>query len=161
MKNHVSTAAGAAVAACVLMALLGAGVAAAGPGASDVVGMTYASAKAAFSEAGVTPVVATVFGDRLPQDQCYVVSVSQATFLNQNPPVASGGTQVQVNLSCYPKDATARNPGFSTGNGAPDAEAIRNRSKQEELAWKKTALGQKWCAQAQEKHPEWGVIEGC
>jgi beta-lactam-binding protein with PASTA domain len=58
-------AAGAVAVACVSVALLGSGVSAAAP---DVVGMKYYDAKAKLNEANLTPVVATVVGDRLPQN---------------------------------------------------------------------------------------------
>lgn len=148
-----------AVAVCALAALSTAGVAVAEPGVEDAVGRRYADAKAAFSEANLTPVVATVFGDKLPQDQCWVVSASQVSLLDGNG-LPQGG-RVQVNLNCYAKPATALNPGFSAADNSHDAVAVRDTSAKEELQWKQTDQGQRWCAVALEKHPEWAPIEGC
>ncbi len=156
MKNLIAIAAGAAAsAACASMSLVSSGVAAADP---DVVGQTYSDAKAALSEANMTPVVATVLGGNMPHDQCYVVSTAKPTFLDQGG--NSKGNLIQVNLNCHPP-ATTTKPGFSAGNHAAAAHAVRDTKKQQELAWKKTADGQKWCAEAQIEHPEWGPIEGC
>lgn len=156
MKKLIAIAAAAAAAtACASMSLLSTGIAAADP---DVVGQTYSDAKAALSDADMTPVVATVLGGKLPQDQCYVVSTSKPTFLDQGG--SSKGDLIQVNLNCYPP-ATTTKPGFSAGNNGPAAQAVRDTKKQQELEWKKTADGQKWCEEAQIEHPEWGPIEGC
>ena len=155
MKKLIALAAGAAAAACASMCLLSTGVAAADP---DVVGQTYSDAKAALREANMTPVVATVLGGNLPQNQCYVVSTSKPTFLDQGG--YSKGNLIQVNLNCH-SPATAEKPGFSAGDHGPAAQAVRDTYKQQGLEWKKTADGQKWCAEARIEHPEWGPIEGC
>lgn len=148
-----------AAAVCAVAALSTAGVAVAEPGVDDAVGRRYAEAKAAFSQANLTPVVATVIGDKLPQDQCWVVSVSQVSLLDGNGFLR--GDRVQVNLNCYPKPATALNPGFSAADNSQDAVAVRDTSAKEELHWKQTDQGQRWCAMALDKHPEWAPIEGC
>lgn len=135
---------------------LGAGTATAVP---DVVGKRYSDAKASLSAANLTPVVATVVGDRVPRDQCFVVSTSQIAFLDQSG--ASKHNVVQVNLSCYTKPATASNPGLSAANNAADAEAVRRTSNEETEAWQRSADGQKWCAEAQDEHPDWGHIPWC
>jgi hypothetical protein len=158
MKILTASVASVAVAACASMSLLlWPGIAVADP---DVVGMTYSDAKAAFSQASLTPIVATTVGDRLPLNECYVVSTSRTTFFDQTTG-SSTQNRIMVNLNCYPKGATALNPGFSAGNNAPDAAAVRDTSEQDALEWKQTAQGQRWCARAQEQHPEWGNIEGC
>jgi hypothetical protein len=125
----------------------------------DVVGMTYSDAKGVFSQANLTPVVATKTGDRVSLNDCYVVGTSQAKF-NDDSGVQKDNV-IQVHLSCYPKAATALNPGYSAGNTAPDAEAVRATSERKSMEWKQTSDGQRWCARAHEQHPEWGVIEGC
>jgi hypothetical protein len=157
MQKLIALAAGAAAVACASMAMLSPGVAAAAP---DVVGMTYSDAKAAFSQANLTPTVATTVGDRLSLNDCYVVSTTQATFLDQTTG-SSNDNQIQVNLNCYPKAATGLNPGFSAGNYAPDAQAVRDTSERKATEWKQTTQGQRWCARAHEQHPEWGDIDGC
>jgi len=158
MHTVVSTIASAAAIGAAA-AVFGSGIAIADPDVTDAVGRRYSEAKAAFNEANMTPVVASTVGDKLPQDQCWVVSVSRATFLAQGG--ASRGDVVQVSLNCYPKPATGLNPGFSAGNNAPDAQAVRETSEQEALEWRKSAQGQRWCESALGKHPEWAPIEGC
>lgn len=156
MKRLNTFAAGAAgIIGCVSTALLSLGVAAADP---DVVGKQYTDAKGEFSAASLIPHVATVVGDQLPQDQCFVVSTSQPTFLDQAG--TSRGDLVLVNLSCYPK-ATAVNPGFSAGNLSPAVKAIRATQDQQSKEWMATPDGQKWCHAALMKNPEWGSIPGC
>ena len=155
MKMIISIASGAAV-ACASMVLFSVGVAAADP---DVVGKRYADAKGVLSGASLTPVVATMVGDKVPPDQCFVVSTSRPTFLDQGG--ASKGDVILVNLSCYPKPASGTNPGFSAANNAPDAQAVRDTHEQESKKWMQTAEGQKWCHAALEKHPDWGAIPGC
>lgn len=146
----------AAAAACGSVALLGSGVAAAAP---DVVGKKYSDAKAELSQANLKPVVATVVGDRLPQSQCYVTGITQATFLDQGGD--SKGDTVMVHLNCYPKSASAGDPGFSEGNLGPDARAVRATQAEETREWQQGPKGQKWCADAAVEHPEWGPIDWC
>jgi hypothetical protein len=155
MKIAIAAGAGAAI-ACASMTLLSAGVAAADP---NVVGKRYSDAKGLLGDAGLTPVVATVVGDQVTRGDCFVVSTSKPTFLNQGG--SAKGDTILVNLSCYPKQATARNPGFSAGNNAPAAKAVRDTEEAESMAWKQTAEGQKWCAEAVIEHPDWGAIPGC
>jgi hypothetical protein len=154
MKKFIAFAAGAAgIIGC---ALLSVGVAAADP---DVVGKQYADAKSDFGAANLIPQVATVVGDQLPQDRCFVVSTSQPTFLDQNG--ISRGDVILVNLSCYPRQATAVNPGFSAGNLSHAAKAIRATQDEQAKEWMGTPDGQKWCHDALTKNPEWGSIPGC
>ncbi len=88
---------------------LGGGIASADDG---VVGQTYADAKAALSQQGMSPVVASTVGDRKDWDNCIVTSAT---------PPASGidgfGNQasrkMNVNLNCYAKYSTGQWPGFS------------------------------------------------
>lgn len=157
MKVLVFYGAGAATAvACASMALVSAGVAAADP---DVVGKSYADAKGVFSAAGLTPRVATVVGDQLPQNQCFVASTSKPTFLDQAG--ASKGDMILVNLNCYPRQASAVNPGYSAGNHAPAVVAIRATQDEQSKEWMGTPEGQKWCHEALQEHPDWGSIPGC
>ena len=157
MKKLTTIAAGAAGAvACASLVLLSVGVAAADP---DVVGKRYSDAKGVFSAANLTPVVATTVGDKLPRDQCFVVSTSQPPFLDQAG--SSKGDLILVNLSCFPRQATALNPGFSAGNLAPAAKAIRETQDQQAKEWMGTPDGQEWCHDALIEHPEWGSIPGC
>ena len=143
-----------AVGACASMALLSAGVAVAAPAPDpDVIGKKYSVARGLLGDVGVTTVVATVFGDKLPQEECRVVSTSK-------PPGSSKGNLVQVNLSCY-LSASATDPGFSAGNNMPDAHGVRDATQQDSLEWKQTAGGQKWCQSAEIEHPEWVPISGC
>jgi hypothetical protein len=156
MSLRIFAAGAAGIIGCASITMVTVGVAAADP---DVVGKRYSDAKGVFSAANLTPVVATAVGDKLSQDQCFVVSTSQPTFLDQAG--SSKGDLILVNLSCFPKPATANSLGFSAANNAPDAQAVRVTHEQESLKWKKTAEGQKWCAEAQTEHPEWGAIPGC
>ncbi|WP_319454939.1 MULTISPECIES: PASTA domain-containing protein [unclassified Mycobacterium] len=141
---------------CASMAMLSLGVAAAAP---DVVGKQYSDAKSDFSSANLIPHVATVVGDQVPQDRCYVVSTSQPTFLDQNG--TSRGDVILVNLNCYPKPATASNPGFSAGDFSPAAKAIRATQDQQAKEWMGTPDGQEWCHEALIENPDWGSIPGC
>lgn len=150
-----------AVGVCVSMALLSTGAAAADPAADpnqDVIGMKYAAAKGVLGQANLTAVVATVVGDRLPQDECRVVSTSKPTFLDQSGD--SKGNLIQVNLNCF-LSASVTDPGFSAGNTMSSAQAVRDADVEETLEWKQTAGGQKWCQQAAIEHPEWVPISGC
>ncbi|MDP9165921.1 MAG: hypothetical protein M3O32_07650 [Actinomycetota bacterium] len=98
---------GALGASAVAMAL-GGGVASADDG---VVGQTYKDAKAALSQQGKTPVVASTVGDRKDWDECIVTSATPAAgvdgFGNDS------GKKVNVNLNCYAKYSTGQWPGFS------------------------------------------------
>jgi hypothetical protein len=101
MQEIMAIAAGAVAAAGASMALFSTGIAAADN--PDVVGKTYSDAQTAFQNANLTPVVATVVGDKLPQSDCYVASTSKPTFNDQSG--ASKGDMILVNLNCYPKPA--------------------------------------------------------
>jgi hypothetical protein len=99
--------AGALGSAAIALAL-GAGVAAADDG---VVGQTYKDAKAALSQQGLTPVVATTVGDRKDWDDCIVTSATPAAGIDGFGNQASG--KMNVNLNCYAKYSTSQWPGFS------------------------------------------------
>jgi hypothetical protein len=153
-KMSVIAAGGAAV--CASVAFLTCGVASADP---DVVGKKYSDAKAELQQANLRPVVATVVGDRLPQSQCYVTGTTQATFLDQGG--GSKGDIVNVHLNCYPKTASAENPGFSAGNLGKDAEAVRATHDEEVKEWQEGPKGQKYCQDAAVEHPDWAPISWC
>lgn len=126
----------------------------------DVIGKTYGEAKGLLGQAGMTPVVATVLGDRAAsQDECYVVSMNKMTPLDSSGKTAEYN-QVQVNLNCYAgQSGTA--PGLSKGNLASDAVAIRETHDAATKAWKATPEGQKWCVKYEGQHPEWAPIPDC
>ena len=78
--------------------------------APDQTGQSFAEAKAALSAAGYNPVVATSFGDKLPQDECTVVRQETTTAA----PFQGGGTKgvvttdngspkVLLSLNCNPQ----------------------------------------------------------
>jgi hypothetical protein len=107
VKKVLVASVGALGSAAVALAL-GGGIASADDG---VVGQTYKDAKAALSQRGLTPVVASTVGDRKDWDNCIVTSATAAPgidgFGNQ-----SGG-KMNVNLNCYAKYSTSQWPGFS------------------------------------------------
>ncbi len=87
---------------------LGGGIASADDG---VVGQTYKDAKAALSQQGKTPVVASTVGDRKDWDNCVVTSATPAAGVDGFG--KQSGNKVNVNLNCYAKYSTAQWPGFS------------------------------------------------
>jgi hypothetical protein len=154
--NRILSTACVAIAASASLLLMNASIASADP---DVVGMKYGAAKGEIYKANLTPVVATVIGDRVSQNDCFVVSTSRVTSRDSsgrpsNQPV------VQVNLSCYARPADRVSPGFSAGNFAPEAEAVRAEKAAADLKWRKSDEGQKWCTEQLTAHPDW-TIEGC
>jgi hypothetical protein len=129
--------------------------------APDVVGKTYGEAKGLLGKAGLAPVVATTVGDRAAsQDQCYVVGMSKITSRDSSGKVPKPN-EVQVNLNCYAGQSGSTTPGFSKGNLAPDAVAIRETQDATTKKWKASPQGQKWCATAAVDHPEWVPIPDC
>ncbi len=94
--------------ATVTLGLLGAGVA----NADDaVVGQSYKDAKAALSQQGLTPVIATTVGDRKDRDECLVTSATPGSGLDG---FGEGKSNIMmVNLNCYATYGTALWPGFS------------------------------------------------
>ena len=107
VKKILVASVGALGSAAVALAL-GGGIASADDG---VVGQTYKDAKAALSQRGLTPVVASTVGDRKDWDNCIVTSATPAPgldgFGNQT------GGKMNVNLNCYAKYSTGQWPGFS------------------------------------------------
>lgn len=108
MKKLLVLGAGACGAAAVAATLVGGGVANAD---DQIVGQYYKDAKAAISQMGLTPVVATTVGDRKDWDSCIVTSANKAPFLDESGKKV--GNQMLVNLNCYAKYGTALWPGFS------------------------------------------------
>lgn len=157
MMNTIGRLVGACAAAGTLLLTVGFGSAGADP---DVIGKTYGEAKGLFGQAGMTPVVATVVGDRVEQDQCYVVSMTKRTPLNSSGDAAAYN-QVQVNLNCYVGQSDTRTPGFSKGNVSPEAVAARATHEESTRVWKASDQGQKWCASFEAEHPEWAPIPDC
>ena len=125
----------------------------------DLVGLRYSEAKSLLAEQGLAAVVGTVTGDRAPHDRCFVVSTSTKTPMDSSG--VAGSAVMQLNLSCYSKPASSKQPGFSAGNNGEDATAVRVTSAQEAKEWKATKEGQKWCAATTKQHPEWGAIPDC
>jgi hypothetical protein len=68
---------------------------------------------------------------------------------------------VQVNLNCYVGQSGASTPGYSKGNLAPEAVAVRDTQDAATKKWKATPEGQKWCAEFEGEHPEWAPISDC
>ena len=125
----------------------------------DVIGKQYAEAKGMLGKSGLTPIVSTVVGDRVPQDECFVVSTSKVT--SRDSSGRATNNQVQVNLSCYGGSADGRAPGYSKGNNDASAVAVRDERDRLTKAWKASAQGQKWCAEFEAEHPEWAPIPDC
>ena len=126
MTKLMVLSAGAVTVAGAALVTFGTGVAA----AQDVIGMTYSEASSEISSSGGTPVLGTVVGDKLPLDECFVVSTTSPVFIDQGGSAREG--EVRLNLSCYPQPATAHNPGFSFGNNQPDAKAVRDAVEQQQ-----------------------------
>lgn len=141
--------------AAALALTLNCGIAAAEP---SVIGKQYGEAKGILSQASLVPVVATVVGDRVPQDQCFVVSTSKVTARDSSGSPTTN--QIQVNLSCYARPADRVTPGFSRANASPDAKAVRTAADEASRKWKQSSDGQAWCAETLAEHPDW-TIDGC
>jgi hypothetical protein len=123
VKKSIVFSAGSAVAASVLMALFGTGVAA----ADDYAGQTYADASSAASDAGQTVVVASRVGDKLSQDDCLVTRSQTAPFASANDG-AHVDSQVQFYLNCNGGYATATNPGASVAS--PEGRAAKSAAEE-------------------------------
>jgi hypothetical protein len=107
VKKILLVSVGALGSAAVALAL-GGGVAAADDG---IVGQTYKDAKAALSQRGLTPVVASTVGDRKDWDNCLVTSATPAPGIDGFGNQTNG--KMNVNLNCYAKYSTSLWPGFS------------------------------------------------
>jgi hypothetical protein len=159
MKINRVAAASSAVATCAAMFVLTSGVANATT-YPDVIGKTYADAKGIVWSSQMKPVVGTIVGDRGSQDQCRVVSMTKVTARDGRGNVITPQA-LALNLSCYPKPASASAPGVSAGNFAPDAEAIRAADAADTRKWKQSANGQEWCEKTYSEHPEWTPDPDC
>lgn len=133
MKKLLVLGTGACGAAAVALTLVGGGVASAD---DAVVGQYYKDAKAAISQMGMTPVVATTVGDRKDWDQCIVTSATKGSRTD-----GSGNritNQMLVNLNCYAKYGTALWPGFSLqspeGRKMWEADMAAKKQKEAEAA---------------------------
>ena len=127
---------------------LGAGVASADDG---VVGQTYADAKAALSQRGVTPVVASTVGDRKDWDSCIVTSATPAPSIDGFGNQTAG--RMNVNLNCYAKYSTSNWPGFSIQS--PEGQKIY----QADLAAKKEREAQQAAAAQQAQDDQLAVVD--
>jgi hypothetical protein len=97
--------------AAMAIGLLGAGVASAEDG---VVGETFADAKKALRQQGISAEVSSTVGDRKDWNQCIVSSASRSSSIDG---FGDGRRQVmRVNLNCYAKYGTALWPGYSLQN---------------------------------------------
>jgi hypothetical protein len=123
VKKSILLSAGSAVAASALMALFGAGVAA----ADGYAGQTYADASSAASDAGLSVVVASRVGDKLSQDECLVTRSQTAPFADADDGSHVSG-QVQFYLNCNGGYATATNPGASLAS--PEGRAAKAAADQ-------------------------------
>ena len=127
---------------------LGGGVASADDG---VVGQTYADAKAALSQRGMAPVVASTVGDRKDWDNCIVTSATPASgidgFGNQS------SAKMNVNLNCYAKYGTANWPGYSLAS--PEGQKLY----QADLAAKKEKEAAAAAAQEQAAQDELALTD--
>lgn len=100
----------------------------------DVVGQTFAEAKTALSQQGLTPVVATTVGDRKDWDDCIVSSAFPAP--NRDGYGAQSAAKMNVNLNCYATYSTGQAPGRSIQDpSVQDAyKTDRAAKKQQEAA---------------------------
>lgn len=146
MKKILILGAGALGAASVSMALLGAGVASAD---DAVVGQTFADAKSALSQQGLSAQVSTTVGDRKDWDACIVTSATKA------PGIDGFGDQrngvMNVNLNCYATYGTALWPGLSIaspeGREMRDADqAAKKQREAEQLAAQQQAEAEQLAA---------------
>lgn len=112
MRKLIAIGVGAVGAAGVALALVGNSATALA--APDVSGQTYAKAKQALSESGLTPIVATRVGDRTEEDKCIVDRVQDANFVSGTGSAAS--STVYVYLNCYGNPASTTSPGYSSQN---------------------------------------------
>ncbi|ULE35301.1 hypothetical protein [Mycobacterium sp. IDR2000157661] len=127
---------GAVVSAAAAMALLGTATAA----ANDYVGQTFEDASEAMDEDGVDPIVATVVGDQLPEDDCIVTNAFDAPFLRGvGDDFEYSEDEVLVSLNCAGAYATATNPGTSVAHplgreAKSEAEEEAAEAEEQELA---------------------------
>jgi hypothetical protein len=139
-------------AATVSIVMFGSGVAA----ADDYAGQTYADASSALSDAGMTGIISTVVGSRLPIDECLVTHSRMAPFVRDvGDAFAHTGSEVLLSLNCNAAVASANAPGNSAGSSVGSAA----KKKQESIEWR--SRNPEWCALTESEHPEWAPLEGC
>jgi hypothetical protein len=118
---------GAVASAAAMMALFGAGTAA----ASDYVGETYADASEAMDEDGLDPIVATRVGDKLEDDDCIVTAAWEPPFVRGvGDDFEHSEDEMLVSLNCAGSFATATNPGASVQN--PLGREAKKQAEEEE-----------------------------
>jgi hypothetical protein len=111
MKKHITLAAGAVGATAVSIVMFATAVAA----ADDYAGQTYADATTALSDAKLKGVIASRFGDKLPNDQCVVTSSEKASWIKGDKFGAVTDT-VLLHLNCNATVASATTPGNSAAS---------------------------------------------
>jgi hypothetical protein len=89
--------------------------------APDQTGVKLSDAKAAISGAGMAPVVQTVVGDRVSQNDCLVARQQLNYLPAQQDSIGTGSTQVLLTLNCNAGVATATSPGNSPESPAGQA----------------------------------------
>jgi hypothetical protein len=133
VKNLLVLGAGTFAAVAVSAGLLGAGVASAD---DAVVGQTFADAKAALSQQGMSAQVATTVGDRKDWNECIVTSATPASSIDGFG--ESKGGVMNVNLNCYAKYGTALWPGYSlqspTGRKMYEADLAAKEEREAQQA---------------------------
>ncbi|MGV0838062.1 hypothetical protein [Mycolicibacterium thermoresistibile] len=133
--NRLGIFAGAAMVAGGILAIGGAGTAAAVPA---VVGEPYSDAAEAIEDSGGTPVVASRVGNQLEDDECIVTNAWEASFVRDTgDEFEPDDGEVMVALNCNGAHATATDPGASllspAGRAAKEAEeAAAAESESEE-----------------------------
>jgi hypothetical protein len=95
--------------------------------ADPLIGKTYKDASATVSQWGSTPVIATVFGDRLATDECIVTTWQKSQRMIEG----NRKSAVLINLYCNAAVAQAG----SSGNSAASAEGKIARENIKTVAW--------------------------
>ena len=102
MKRSFLIGAGAVATTAAAAALCGSGIASAG---EQFNGQTYAEAKQALSQAGMTGKIGTVSGDELPIEQCIVTGSQTMDVAGSSG--GTGGSEVVLHLNCNASAAPA------------------------------------------------------
>jgi hypothetical protein len=108
-------------------------------GSPSVVGKKYSEASQALDSAGYTVTVSTRVGDQLSQDDCLVTNQRDSS----TPFTVGGDKTVLLSLNC------------NAVLSAASSEGRAAKELQSKVEWQQTPGGQQWCAEAQERHPEW------
>jgi hypothetical protein len=111
MKKLITLAVGAVGVTAVSIVMFATGVAA----ADDYAGQTYADATKALSDANLKGVIASRFGDTLPNDQCVVTHSEKASWIKGGNFAAVTDT-VLLHLNCNATVASATTPGNSAAS---------------------------------------------